>query len=280
MTNRYQGTTVSFLTQHGKELLVGPLLEPALGCRVVRAEGYDTDSLGTFAGDIQRADTQLQTARLKARIGMELTGAAVGLASEGAFVPDPFGGLMPWNIEIVVWQDDVHRLEIVGKAQGPACNQQASVRTVQELETFASAACFPAHHLILRPQSEADPRMRKGLKDWDTLKEAFHACQQESSNPWVFAENDLRAFCNPTRQAMIQRATQDLLRKIQSACPSCGMPGFAITGHRPGLRCRQCLRATRLALSHTWRCQGCGHHEEKITQETYAEPERCDYCNP
>lgn len=280
MTDRYLGTTVSFLTQHGKESLVAPLLEPALGCHVIRAEGYDTDNLGTFTGDIKRPDTQLQTARMKARIGMELMGASVGISSEGAFVPDPFGGLMPWNIEIVVWQDDVHRLEIVGKAQGPACNHQALVQNVHELEKFAAAACFPSHHLTLRPQSDSDKRIRKGLKDWKTLNEAFHACMQESNNARVFAENDLRAFGNPTRQSMIQRATQDLLNKIHSACPACALPGFSITGHRPGLLCRQCRRATRLPLSHTWLCHACGHQIEKPQEVRYAEPDRCDYCNP
>jgi len=48
MTERYTGKAVAFLTQHGKEALVAPLLEPALGCTIVRAEGYDTDLLGTF----------------------------------------------------------------------------------------------------------------------------------------------------------------------------------------------------------------------------------------
>jgi hypothetical protein len=280
MTRRYLGITVSFLTQHGKESLVAPLLEPALGCHVVRAQGYDTDLLGTFVGDIPRPNTQLQTARRKARLGMELSGASVGMASEGAFVADPFGGLMPWNIELVVWLDDVHQLEIVGKAQGPACNQQAALRSVHDLEKFATAACFPSHQLVLRPQSDSDSRMYKGLKDWDTLKAAFQACLEASNNELVYAESDLRAFCNPTRQAMIQRATQDLLMKVQSACPVCKLPGFSIVRHRPGLPCRQCLKATQLALSHTWCCHACGHHVEKSARHAFAEPERCDHCNP
>ena len=280
MTDRYQGQTVALLTQHGKESLLAPVLQPALGCTIVRAEGYDTDQLGTFSGEVQRPDSQLQTARMKARIGMQLTGARLGLASEGAIVPDPFGGLMPWNIEVLVWLDDEHQLEIVGMAQGPARSQHRALRWLPELEKFALEAGFPEHHLILRPQSETDPRVRKGLSDWQALKQAFAACQQESDNQLVYAENDHRAFCNPTRQAMIRRAAEDLRQKILSSCPACTLPGFAITGHTPGLPCRLCGHATRLARSYIWRCSACDHQQEQATAHTHADPGRCDVCNP
>ena len=280
MTERYIGQTVAFLTQHGKESLVAPLLEPALGCTIVRAEGYDTDQLGTFSGEIKRPDGQLQTARTKARIGMDLTGARLGLASEGSFVPDPFGGLMPWNIEVMVWLDDDHGIEIVGMAQGPARSQHRALRWLPDLEKFALEAGFPEHHLILRPQSESDPRMHKGLADWPALKQAFAACQKASDNQLVYAENDHRAVCNPTRQAMIRRAAEDLLKKIQSACPACTLPGFSITGHTAGLPCRLCGHATRLARSYTWHCHACDHKLEQPTQQTHADPGRCDVCNP
>lgn len=280
MNNLYRGKTVAFLTQHGKETLIGPVLQAAVGCTVVRVQGYDTDLLGTFSGEVQRADSQVQTARLKARIGMDLTGSRLGLASEGSFVPDPFGGLMPWNIEVLVWIDEEHQLEIVGMAQGPARSQHRALRWLPDLEKFALEAGFPEHHLILRPQSESDPRMRKGLSDWPALRQAFGQCQQDADNQLVYAENDHRAFCNPTRQAMILRAANDLVKKIQSACPACDMPGFSITGHTPGLPCRLCGHATRLARSYTWQCQACDHQQEQVTPEAYADPGRCDACNP
>jgi hypothetical protein len=280
MTDRYKGKTVALLTQHGKEALLSPLLEPALGCTIVRAEGYDTDQLGSFSGEIQRPDGQLQTARRKARIGMSLTGATVGLASEGAFVPDPLGGLMPWNIEVLVWLDDDSQIEIVGVAQGPARSLHRALRWLPELEKFALEAGFPEHHLSLRPQHETDPRVRKGLSDWHALRQAFAACQQEADNQMVHAENDHRAFCDPTRQSMIRQAAQDLLKKIQSSCPACSLPGFAITGHSPGLPCKLCGQATRLAKSYIWSCRACGHRLEQATPHAHAEPGRCDVCNP
>ena len=280
MTERYIGKTVAFLTQHGKNTLIGPALEDALGCTVVRAEGYDTDLLGTFSGEVKRLDNQLQTARTKARIGMNLTGATLGIASEGSFVTDPFGGLIPWNIEVLVWIDDEHHIEIVGMAQGPARSQHRALRGLPELEKFACEAGFPEHHLILRPQSESDPRVQKGLYDWHTLKQAFTTCQQQANNQLVFAENDHRAFCNPTRQAMIQRAAADLLQKIQSSCPVCTLPGFAIVSHAAGRTCRMCGHATRLPKSYTWQCKACDHSVEQLIQDTYADPGCCEVCNP
>ena len=280
MTQRYIGKTVAFLTQHGKDILIGPALEAALGCTVMRAEGYDTDLLGTFSGEIKRLDNQLQTARTKARIGMNLTGASLGIASEGSFVSDPFGGLIPWNIEVLIWIDDEHQIEIVGMAQGPARSHHRALRDLSELEKFACESGFPEHHLALRPQSESDPRVEKGLCDWHALRHAFKACQQQASNQWVFAENDHRAFCNPTRQSMIQRAAADLLQKIQSTCPACTLPSFSIANHSSGLTCRMCGHATRLAKSYTWHCKACNYKMEKATQDTYADPGCCEVCNP
>lgn len=116
----YQGQIVALLTQHGKEQVIAPVLEPALGCRIECVSGYDTDLLGTFTRDIRRAGTQLDAARRKARVGMQLAGRPLGLASEGSFGPDPMLGVFPWNVGLLVWIDDVHGLEAVGRAQGKA----------------------------------------------------------------------------------------------------------------------------------------------------------------
>lgn len=280
MDGRYNNKAVAFLTQHGKAPWVEPILTPGLGCRIQLTQGYDTDLLGTFSGDIIRPDSQLGTARMKARIGMQLTGLPLGMASEGAFVADPFGGLMPWNVEVLLWVDDENHIEVVGMAQGPTRSLHRAVRCLPDLESFAIEAGFPEHHLMLRPQSESDPRVRKGLNDWETLRRVFTDCQRESSNSQVYAENDHRAFCHPTRQRMIQRATVDLLTKLQSACPACSLPGFSIIGHQPGLPCRMCGHPTKLARAYTWHCKACQHRQESMVAATHAEPARCDACNP
>ena len=71
--SNYLGQKVAFLTQHGKQDLVRAPLEAALGCQIVHTEGYDTDQLGTFTREVDRLGSQLEAARIKAKIGMALT---------------------------------------------------------------------------------------------------------------------------------------------------------------------------------------------------------------
>ena len=42
----YAGQKIALLTQHGKESVIAPVLEPHLGCTVTLVSGYDTDQLG------------------------------------------------------------------------------------------------------------------------------------------------------------------------------------------------------------------------------------------
>jgi len=58
MPKQYNAQKVAFLTQHGKEKFIAPLLEPFLGCDIVQTAGYDTDQLGTFSGEVQRIENQ------------------------------------------------------------------------------------------------------------------------------------------------------------------------------------------------------------------------------
>ncbi len=280
MSKRYNAQQVAFLTQHGKEKLIAPLLEPFLDCSVVHVTGYDTDQLGTFSGEVKRLDTQIETARKKARIGMDLAKLPFGLASEGAFVADPFGGLMPWNIEVVVWLDDEDQFEVIGIAQGPARSLYRALRKVADLEHFALEAGFPDHHLVVRPQSDKDPRMVKGLANWDDLRKAFIDCHGLAENGLVYAENDHRAFCSPTRQAMIVQATRDLMKKFESTCPACALPGFSVTGQKSGLVCRTCGNTTKAPITYIMRCNACEYTEDKKSTHKWADPSQCDVCNP
>jgi len=105
----YDGRPVAFLTQHGKERMVAPVLQEGLGCQVELVGGFDTDQLGTFTREIPRAGTQLEAARAKAREGMRSSGRRLGLASEGSFGADPIVGFFAWNLEMLIWIDAVSR---------------------------------------------------------------------------------------------------------------------------------------------------------------------------
>lgn len=278
---RYRGQRIALLTQHGKETLLAPLLDEAFACRVVHIDGFDTDSLGTFTRERARPGSQLDAARRKARLGMELGQCAFGLASEGAFGPDPYTGMFPWNTELVIFIDDETGTELIGIAQGAARSLHRTVKSWQEISAFAAEAGFPSHHLVLRPNDEDDPRIHKGIASRPRLKEAFAAAVAASRDGSVFAESDLRAFCNPTRQAMIRLAAANLVDKMRLLCPACQAQGFSITGAVRGVPCQYCRCPTQEVSADIWSCLRCDYREERARQGVvFADPARCDRCNP
>ncbi len=186
----YADRQIALLTQHGKETAIAFVLDAALGCRVERVTGYDTDLLGTFTRDIPRAGTQLEAARRKARIGMELAGLSLGLASEGSFGPDPMMGMFAWNVELLIWIDAERGLEVAGAAQGKTNFAHVLAASWQEAEAFARQAGFPGHFLVVRPEGENDPRIRKGIAERVELKAAFAWALEQSASRRVFLETD------------------------------------------------------------------------------------------
>lgn len=281
VAGHYAGQAIALLTQHGKERVIAPALEPGLGCRVERVGGFDTDQLGTFTRELPRLGTQLEAARRKARIGMDASGLPVGLASEGSFGPDPMTGLFPWNVEVIVLLDDRLGLEVVGMAQGPAASGHLLADDWPAVEAFATGRGFPAQQLVVRPGNQDDPGLIKGLADWDRLRQAFDACRSRAANGRVFVETDLRAFANPERMRRIGEAAEDLCRRLQSSCPACGGPGYSVVEREPGLPCGGCLAPTASYRTEVWVCPGCRHRTAIPRSDLrFADPAQCPRCNP
>ncbi|MBS3957350.1 MAG: hypothetical protein KGZ40_07460 [Clostridiales bacterium] len=277
----YRGTRVALLTQHGKERVIAPVLASALHCHIELVEGFDTDRLGTFTRDVPRDGTQIEAARKKARIGMELSGMSHGLASEGSFGPDPFTGLLPWNTEVIVFLDDVLGIEVIGSARGHAVSAHRVVVGWEEIEAFARSVDFPAHQLVVRPEDSEDPRILKGVTDWAALKAGHSWAARLSADGRVFVEVDLRAHANPTRMAVIRSAAEDLAARLVSVCPECGAPGFGTVERVAGLPCSECGAPTRETKAEVWACVRCAH---RIVRDrpghSYADAGVCDHCNP
>ncbi len=281
MPSRYHGSRLALLTQHGKERVIAPVLEPSLGCSIELVTGFDTDLLGTFTRETARYGTQLEAARRKARKGMELAGTSQGIASEGSFGPDPCTGMFPWNVELLVWIDDHEGIEVVGVAQGAANSGHIQSGDWQVVADFAEQVGFPEHHLVLRPDGQNDTRIHKNIADWNSLKNCFDSSVAQSSSGSVFAEVDLRAFANPSRMKRIEQAAVDLLQRIQSTCPICDAPGFWVSERQPGLPCASCRVPTSSYLNEVWTCLRCDHRRiAERTDRLVADPRHCAHCNP
>lgn len=272
---------LAFVTRHGKERLLAPVLEPATGCRIVHVDHIDTDTLGTFTREISRQGSQRDAARKKAQLGIECTGSRFALASEGAFVQDPWSGILPWNIEMLLLLDTKTGQEITGLAQGPASCFQQVVRNWPSLQQFANQAEFPSHHLALRPDHAEHPAVVKGIDSLATLRTAFAAAMAQSRQQQVFVESDLRAHCNPSRQQIIVKAAENLIARLRSTCPACGAADFWVASNIKGKPCRACGAPTTEARAERWRCACCAH--EAIRDRPafpLADPAHCEHCNP
>jgi hypothetical protein len=276
----YQGERAALLTQHAKERVIAPAWRETFEAEVLVVRDFDTDLLGTFTREVSRQGTQLDAARRKAELACERSGLPLGLGSEGSFSPGPFG-LGSWNRELVVFLDAARGLEVVGQACEPGLHCHGLVSSLEELVAFARDAGFPEHGLVLRPDDERGAQARKGLRSWAELEAAFCSVLPSAQTGRVFVENDLRAHQHPSRMAVIQLAMRDLLTRLVCLCPSCSRPGFGHVAAVTGLPCQECGMPTEVPRADEYGCQACGQRERRPREGArFADPSRCEQCNP
>jgi hypothetical protein len=276
----YENIKISLLTKHKKEKVIAPKFIKIFNAEIIHTDTFDTDELGTFTRDRARYGNQLDAARRKARIGMEITGLKYGIASEGSFISDPFIGLLPWNHEIIIFIDDILGIEIIGSSKSAAVSRQSKIRNWKELAKFARLNKFPTHHLVLRPDDENHPVFQKGISNRIILEESFNQAMKLSKTKKVYVEHDLRAHANPTRMKNIANATTDLIHKLKSLCPNCHTPGFQITKVKSGLPCAICDMETRETFEKIFTCNTCDYEKSEFVKKEKADPAKCDFCNP
>ncbi len=267
-------------TMHRKEEAIAPILQRACGVRVVVPPDFNTDAFGTFTRDIDRPANQLETARLKARKALEVTGETLAIASEGSFQPHPLFPAIAHNLEVVILLDRHHDLEIVGQVASAQTNyRHCRATTGDEAREFARSVGFPEHGLVVIGDRGT---IVKGITTEAQLDEAIETGRSESEDDTVHLETDMRAMYNPTRMKAIAAATEDLARKMQRTCPNCGIPGFDVSQRRPGLPCALCRLPTYLTLAVEYRCQKCDYTQEELfpDRRQTADPGQCQYCNP
>ena len=266
---------------HEKEKVLAPVLEQALGVKCVVAKDFDTDVLGTFTGEVNRDDDPITTLRKKCSLAMEMYACDLVVGSEGSFGPHPSLYFVHANDELVLFIDKKNNLEIFARELTTDTNfNGAEVSSESDLLEFATKAKFPSHALILRKSKDVYTHITKGITDVEFLKKTFNDLINNFGIAYV--ETDMRAMYNPTRMAVIEKAAQKLVDKINSNCPQCSHPGFSVTEVKPGLPCNLCGSTTRSTLSYIFTCQKCSYNKEQMYphNKTLEDPMFCDYCNP
>lgn len=277
----FEDRNLIIATKHKKEDVIAPILEKELGVKCFVSSDLDTDLLGTFTGEIERKEDPVSSARNKCYMAMELTNCDLAIASEGSFGPHPTLFFIPADDEILVFVDKKNGLEIIAREISTESNFNGSeIKTEKNLLKFAAKANFPSHGLILRKSKDEYSNIEKGITDAAVLSKVFFKLINDFGT--AFVETDMRAMYNPTRMKIIERAAKKLIKKINTLCPVCNMPGFGITDAKEGLPCEICNFPTRSTISYLYSCQKCSYKkEEKYPKGKQTEdPMYCDYCNP
>lgn len=181
--------------------------------------------------------------------------------------------------------DKTNKLELIGQVLSTGTNYNHQIiRNLEEAYEFANKVGFPEHGLvvIVDPKSEGNSEVFKGITTDQQLSEAVTQALIQSATGRVQIETDMRALYNPTRMKNIEKATQELIKKIQQTCPNCSWPGFDTVQRHKGLPCALCHLPTELTLAVIYQCKKCNYSQEVIFPDGLdkADPTQCFYCNP
>jgi hypothetical protein len=277
----FQGRTLVIVTKHSKEKVIAPIFKKKLEIESFIVSDFDTDSLGTFTGEKERADDAITTARKKCLTALHLSGCDMAIASEGSFGQHPSLFFIPADEEILLFIDLKNNLEIIIREVSTKTNFNAKeINNREELDSFAIQARFPDHGLILMRSKEDVTFIEKGIRSWEKLRQKFEEFKLYSDT--VYIQTDMRAMHNPMRMKVIELACEKLVEKIKSKCPHCFTPGFATTEEFPGLPCELCQLPTNSSISSLSVCCKCKFGLEKKFPhgKKFEDAQFCNFCNP
>jgi hypothetical protein len=265
---------VALITKHQKARWIAPYLAP-LGYQVYESSLFDTDTLGTFSGEVERTLSPMDAALTKAKTACELTDTDWGLGSEGSFGGGPAPGMINWNDELLCLYQASTGITIYAHAAGPTSVQELTLDGRVPLKQKLLG--LPNQLWILRFEENSVKTAEKGL----SAEKLLDRIQQlESASTTLKIEPDLRAMNCPQRQQMIVKAAEDLVRRLSETCPLCQAFNFVVKEKKAGLPCTLCALPTEQAKSWTRICDDCGHSSDEIVEQKGADPTHCQFCNP
>jgi hypothetical protein len=277
----FKNRNLLIATKHQKEKVIAPIFESELGVKCIVNNTFDTDTLGTFAGEYKRELDPILNAKEKCIRAMKEYNCDLAIASEGSFGPHPAIFFVSADDEFLILIDTKNNLEIIIREISTDTNFNAKeIKSTQELFEFAEKSGFPEHAIILRKSPKENIDIFKGITDYNYLEKIFRNLYGKYNT--VYAETDMRAMYNPKRMEVIKKATEKLVERIKSICPNCEKPGFGVTEIVKGLKCKLCGSPTNSTLSYLHSCNHCSFTKEELfpNNKTKEDPMFCDNCNP
>jgi hypothetical protein len=295
-TSPYRGETIHFATQHQKERVVRIPFAVKLGAVVVAWRGFDTDSLGTFTGEVDRPGSPREMAVRKALEAARSAPNGCGIGSEGSVGPDPRVPFLTSNEEFLAFVDTGRQITVVESlVHYRPVYHSIVVGPNDDISQFLQTAKFGSHGVtltatvagserkgILRRRPQPALRVVKGLRCLEELEAARRDLHTIASDGTLRLSSDFRAHENPTRMRVIGRVARVLAIRLASPCPSCRAPGFGVVGWEAGLPCRVCGSASEVASHAIYGCEACSHRELRPRPDGKREidPSACAFCNP
>lgn len=277
----FQGRKLLISTKHHKEQVIAPIFEDKLGVHCFVTDKFDTDTLGTFTGEVERKENALITLRNKCLLSMKANNCDLAIASEGSFGMHPSIFIAQADDEMMLFLDAKNEVEVIAIEISTDTNFNASeITNTADLIAFAEKVNFPSHGLILKSSQNNFEIIYKGITEKDDLLEKFHSLKEQFGSAYV--ETDMRANFNPTRMKLIEKVAMKLVESVLNECPNCNFPGFSITKANTGLPCEWCHSPTQSTLSYTYECKKCHYKKEDLYphNKIKEDPMYCDFCNP
>lgn len=279
----YTGSEIILTTKHSKSLAIAPAFLTELGATIVESN-VDTDTLGTFSGEIQRQGTALECVRHKCEWGMSLLDAEYGLASEGSFGPHPSIPFIACDQEILYFIDLKRGFELhLTKISQDTNYWMQVIGSIEELEKKLVELRFPSHALIIRPNiPDSENIFFKGINSYSDLHDAIKESMVRSKDSKAWVETDMRADKNPTRMALIGELAMELSKRLATMCEACGTPGWGKVRAEVGLECSDCGSPTELTRAEIFGCAKCTYSVSLPRSDglSTANPMYCAHCNP
>jgi ribosomal protein S27AE len=281
MPDFFEGKMALMATMHQKEKWIGPVLEKGLGLTIKPIPSFDSDALGTFAGDVERPGNQWETALFKLDGARELMpDSDLFIVSEGAFFPHPEMPFVTRNLELLVLKDFRENVTVRARnIENGFPLWESEIRQWADILPKLENRNFDEEGLILKAKSGD---IWLVYKDFDRVEDVRKAYEEfkKTGLPVALLGPDLRAHRNLRRRQNLVLAAKDLVRNANRFCSGCGSPGFSSDHFQPGLPCGWCGLPTRLPKAEIFKCLRCQWEQEQALPEKEADPAFCDFCNP
>lgn len=276
MSNLYDGIEIAMPTKHNKGKAIESAFKEYIDVKINEIE-VDTDVLGTFAGEVERVDTPLNTAIKKMEL---ISGFDFVIASEGSIGNDSNIPFLISDVEILTFKDikqDLVIKEIFRSFEITAAHKEISPD--EDISEFLQKADFPNHSIIVKASHLKEFPPIKGLRDMESLNSAISEVAKHSS--LITLESDFRANHSPSRMRNIFRTAQKLAKRIATLCRNCGTPGFGVSSYQKGVICSECkLMNTEAISTEILSCIKCGAKEIGSVINQELTPDKCIWCNP